>query len=160
MVCSASVVNHTFDEMNKTRQLKVVKEFSNKGLTYTNTALHLLQRWTNAFNVCHQWDSIMDQLESLTDYFLDNHQAWKTRRGNVEIGRLTESILPPDVLFHMLNLILPVSSEIISPVKIIEKNGHSGRSNAAKSFERPERRSYSKIKHCHCSERRSFITRK
>ena len=123
MVRFASVVNHTFDEMNKTRQmLKDVNDFAIKGLTYTNTALHLLQRWTNAFNVRHQWDSIMDQLESLTDYFLDNHQAWKTRRGNVEIGRLTESILPPDVLLNMLNLNLPVSSEIISPYEWYYQN--------------------------------------
>ena len=47
-----------------------------------------------------------------------------------------------------------------TPVKIIEKNGRSGRSNAAKSFERPERRSYSKTEHCNRSERRSFITRR
>ena len=64
----------------------------------------------------------MDHLESLTDYLLDNHQAWKTRRGNVEIGRLTESILPPDVLLHMLNLNLPVSSEIISPYEWYYQN--------------------------------------
>ena len=63
MVRFASVVNHTFDEMNKTHQmLKDVNEYSIKGLTYTNTVLHLLQPWTNAFNVRHQWDSIMDQL--------------------------------------------------------------------------------------------------
>ena len=68
MVRFASVVTHTFDEMNKTRQmLKVVNDFANKGLTYrptNNTALHLLQRWTNAFNVRHHWDSIMDQLKT------------------------------------------------------------------------------------------------
>ena len=66
MVRFASVVTHTFDEMNKTRKmLKVVNDFANKGLTYTtNTTLHLLQRWTNAFNVRHHWNSIMDQLET------------------------------------------------------------------------------------------------
>ena len=47
-------------------------------------------------------------------YHLESQRAWRHRRDSVETGRLTENILPKEVLIDMFNLNLPVSSVIIN----------------------------------------------
>ena len=54
----ASVIDHTFNEINKTRQMmREITDYDQRAFKQTNQALQTVQTWLNAFAIRHAWDT-------------------------------------------------------------------------------------------------------
>ena len=90
------VLNHTYDEIHTNRhQINLLSE---KLRPFTATVRrdfgHVLQQ-VKLLSSRVNFEVLVSQLESISHRFVRSYEAWLHRRENLELGKLSESLLPP-----------------------------------------------------------------
>lgn len=113
-----SVLNHTYDEIQANRhqinlishKLRQLSAILHRDLSHVLQQVKLLALRVN-------FEVVISQLESISHTYVRSHEAWLHRRENLELGRLTENLLPPTVLRDILSSVESVQAYVIEPIE-------------------------------------------
>ena len=114
----SSILNHTYDEIIANRKAinHLASNLENFQLS-VNDALHTLGSAISQVQFFQQAELLVSEIERFSQQFLQQHNHWHSRKESLELGRLSEHLLPPDVLAEILNTHRPTASEFISPIE-------------------------------------------
>ena len=99
-----TVVNHTYDEIQANRnQLNRMASNMHSLTTRLNSELSLLHQRLRVLRRRLDIELLLQQLEVITRTYVRSHEAFLHRKENLETGRLTENILPPEILQAILD---------------------------------------------------------
>ena len=98
-----SVLNHTYDEIQVnrnqinllTQKLRQLSEVVHHGLS------HILQQ-VKLLSIRVNFEVLISQLEDISHRYVRSHEAWLHRRESLELGKLSENLLPPTVRYCLL----------------------------------------------------------
>ena len=113
-----SVLNYTYDEIHANRyQLPLLngklRQFAatvHHDYDYTLQQIKLLSNRVN-------FEVLISQMEDVSRTYVRSHEAWLHRRKNLELGKVSESLLPPQVLCEILSPANSDQAYIIDPVE-------------------------------------------
>jgi len=118
-----TIVNHTYDEIQTNRdQLNLLAQ----------TVRSLTGRLTSELSFLHQRlkmlrrrvdiEFVLQELEGIVHYYVRSHEAFLHRKENLEAGRLTENILPPEILLSILDNPEDGRAHVVSPLQWYYEN--------------------------------------
>ena len=65
------------------------------------------------------FEVLISQMEDVSRTYVCSHEAWLHRRKNMELGKLSESLLPPQVLCEILSSANSDQTYIRDPVEVV-----------------------------------------
>ena len=112
-----SVINHQTSAILKNReQLLLLNEHFETYLNVSGEKFAEIDRNIAMLSLRHDIEVIVSHVDHLCRDFLNDFQHWLSTKENLEIGRLTESLLPPEILSGILQTIKMEDVEAVSPI--------------------------------------------
>ena len=103
-----TVINQNALLLGKTQEhLKFLSTRFNSFVSMTSQQLRDGQHHVNRLNTRVDILDIIDHIDHMCRDYLSSHDFWLQRRSSLESGRLTEQLLPPDVLRNVLSRNIP-----------------------------------------------------
>ncbi len=118
-----TIINHTYDEIQTNRnQINLLstglQQLSRNLGDQMTHALHRIRVQEARTDV----EVLLTQIEDATRRYITAHEAFIHRKENLEAGRLTENILPPDVLQSLLGRADNENAQFVSPIQWYYEN--------------------------------------
>ena len=114
LVKFSSFINHTYDEIQTNRD--AINDLKRQVIVIGMT----LSTFTNQIQSLQfraRTELFISELERAGHLFLEQYSHWHQRKEHLELGRLSESLLPPDILLEILSASSHQSFEIIRPIE-------------------------------------------
>ena len=112
-----TVINQNALLLGKTQEhLKFLSTRFNSFVSMTSQQLRDVQRHVNRLNTRVDILDIIDHIDHMCRDYLSSYDFWLQRRSSLESGRLTEQLLPPDVLRNVLSRNIPDGAQPIVPI--------------------------------------------
>ena len=113
-----SILNHTYDEIQMNReQIALLNGKLSKLAIAVHTDLSVILQNVKLLTTRVDFETIISQLEDVSHTYVRSHEGWLHRRENLELGRLTENLLPTEVLREPLLSAEEEQAFIIDPIE-------------------------------------------
>lgn len=113
-----TVVNHTYDEIQANR------DQLNRIIWHLSALAHAINQRFETLTIELQvqrqradFEMLVQEIERIGDRYEQSHLAWLHRKENLETGRLTENLLPPEILRNILTSAATQELELVMPIQ-------------------------------------------
>lgn len=113
-----SILNHTYDEIQANRdQINALSEKLQKLAESVHQTFGRLYEQIQLLSSRVNFEVLISQFEVISHRYVRSHEAWLSRKENLELGKLTESLLPPQVLLEILSSAHSDQAYVINPIE-------------------------------------------